>query len=97
MTMSLDCVQGGKAAAETILDMRMTGDFSKASCKEYARRWNAAFGFDFKNVGISDPYPSVKTQRKGARVFASFLSGQSYYLRLHNFYVVMHIRLEQAI
>lgn len=43
-------LQGGKAAAETILDMRATGDFSKASCKEYARRWNAAFGYDFSNV-----------------------------------------------
>lgn len=42
--------QGGKAAAETILDMRTTGDFSQASCREYARRWNAAFGYDFNNV-----------------------------------------------
>ncbi len=27
--------QGGKAAAETILDMRATGDFSRQSTKEY--------------------------------------------------------------
>lgn len=40
-------MMGGKAAALTIIDMRKTGDFSKASCKEYQRRWYEAFGHDF--------------------------------------------------
>ena len=39
--------QGGKAAAETVLDMRATGDYSKHSTKEYERRWIQAFGHDF--------------------------------------------------
>ena len=43
-------MQGGKAAAETILDMRATGDFSKQSTKEYQRRWMQAFGHDFHLV-----------------------------------------------
>ena len=40
-------MMGGKAAAETLLDMRSTGDFSKASCQVYARRWYNAYGHDF--------------------------------------------------
>ncbi len=36
------CEQGGKAAAQTILDMRRTGDFSKQSCKQYERRCGGA-------------------------------------------------------
>lgn len=40
-------MMGGKAAAQTILDMRRTGDFSKQSCKQYERRWYQAFGHDF--------------------------------------------------
>lgn len=42
--------QGGQAAAETILDMRATGDYSKQSTKEYRRRWMAAYGHDFHMV-----------------------------------------------
>ncbi len=34
-------MMGGKAAAQTILDMRRTGDFSKQSCKQYERRYAA--------------------------------------------------------
>ena len=30
---------GGKAAAQTILDMRRTGDYSKQSCKVFERRY----------------------------------------------------------
>lgn len=45
-----DSMQGGKAAAETILDMRATGDFSKFSCQNYEKRWMNAFGYDFNNV-----------------------------------------------
>jgi hypothetical protein len=38
---------GGKAAAQTILDMRRTGDFSSASAKMWERRWMNLFGHDF--------------------------------------------------
>jgi menaquinone-9 beta-reductase len=31
-------MMGGKAAAQTILAMRRTGDFSKQSCKQYERK-----------------------------------------------------------
>lgn len=40
-------MMGGKAAAATLLDMRATGDFSKASCAVYQRRWLSAYGHDF--------------------------------------------------
>lgn len=40
-------MMGGKAAAQTILDMRRTGDFSKQSCKQYERRWQQLYGHDF--------------------------------------------------
>jgi len=40
-------MMGGKAAAATILDMRSTGDYSAASCRQYERRWKDAFGHDF--------------------------------------------------
>ncbi|KAK9828932.1 hypothetical protein WJX72_002885 [[Myrmecia] bisecta] len=39
---------GGKAAAENILLMRQTGDYSAASTKDYARRWVKSFGHDFE-------------------------------------------------
>lgn len=32
-------MMGGKAAAQTMLDMRSTGDYTKQSCKQYERRW----------------------------------------------------------
>ena len=54
------CAQGGKAAAETIMDMRTTGDYSKQSTKEYERRWIQAFGHDFHMVHSSPSLaPSV--------------------------------------
>jgi menaquinone-9 beta-reductase len=31
-------MMGGKAAAQTVLAMRATGDFSKRSCKQYERK-----------------------------------------------------------
>lgn len=40
-------MMGGQAAADTLLDMRSTGDFSKASTVVYQRRWMAKFGHDF--------------------------------------------------
>jgi hypothetical protein len=44
------CVQGGKAAAQTILDMRAAGDYSKLSTRIYEQRWMKAFGHDFAFV-----------------------------------------------
>ena len=42
--------QGGKTAAETILAMRKTGDFSSASTRRYERAWMRAYGHDFSYV-----------------------------------------------
>ena len=50
LSFSCQCVQGGKAAAQTILDMWATGDYSKASTQAYEKRWIAAFGHDFAMV-----------------------------------------------
>jgi hypothetical protein len=41
------CKQGGKAAAETILDMRANTDFTLSAAKAYEDRWMAAYGHDF--------------------------------------------------
>ena len=60
----LGTVQGGKSAAETILDMRVTGDFSKKSTKEYQRRWNSLFGYDFKNVSRFAHHRTVNPRDK---------------------------------
>ena len=43
--------QGGKAAAETMLDMRLTGDYSRQSTRQYQLRWMKLFGHDFSMVG----------------------------------------------
>lgn len=40
-------MMGGKAAAESILAMRRTGDYSKASCRQYERKWMSLYGHDF--------------------------------------------------
>jgi flavin-dependent dehydrogenase len=32
-------MMGGKAAAQTLIDMVNTGDFTRQSCKAYERRW----------------------------------------------------------
>ena len=50
--------QGGKAAAETVLDMRSTGNFSKAAAQAYERRWMKAYGHDFELVGLCSGAPS---------------------------------------
>ena len=47
--------QGGKAAAQTILDMRAAGDYSKASTRVYEQRWMQLFGHDFAYVRLSPP------------------------------------------
>lgn len=38
---------GGKAAADSLLAMRRTGDFSKASTKQYEAKWKQLYGHDF--------------------------------------------------
>ena len=43
-------LQGGKAAAETILEMKECGDFSAASTSVYQQRWMKLFGHDFAYV-----------------------------------------------
>jgi geranylgeranyl reductase family protein len=40
-------IMGGKAAAETMLDMRLTGDYSRQSTRQYQLRWMKLFGHDF--------------------------------------------------
>lgn len=52
--------QGGKAAAETILDMRASGDYSKAAAKAYENRWMRAYGHDFGMVRAFPPSLLVK-------------------------------------
>ena len=42
--------QGGKAAAEAMLAMRKTGDYSRASTRQYERAWMRAYGHDFSYV-----------------------------------------------
>ena len=44
------CMQGGKAAAETAINMQTTGDYSAASTAQYERRWNQLYGYDFGKV-----------------------------------------------
>ena len=40
-------LQGGKAAAETILDMRVSSNYSRAAAKAYEQRWMKYYGHDF--------------------------------------------------
>lgn len=40
-------MMGGKAAAETLIEMKKTGDYSKEGTSGYSRRWMKAFGHDF--------------------------------------------------
>ncbi len=47
--------QGGKAAAETILEMKESGDFSAYSTRVYQERWMKLFGHDFAYVSTLDP------------------------------------------
>lgn len=88
---------GGKAAAETILDMRRTGDFSAASCKQYERRWMSLFGHDFtmstRFAQLIYRYPIImdamasEVQRKGDAFMAKWaeimtcMQPKTYFLR----------------
>jgi geranylgeranyl reductase family protein len=40
-------MMGGKAAAETLLEMRLAGDFSALNTRRFEARWMALFGHDF--------------------------------------------------
>lgn len=40
-------IMGGKAAAETLVDMKNAGNYSKAAGSLYARRWYNLYGHDF--------------------------------------------------
>ena len=40
-------MQGGKLAAQTLLDMVAEGDYSSRSCSVWEARWKAEFGSDF--------------------------------------------------
>eukprot|EP00882_Tetradesmus_deserticola_P017985 GHRQ01019296.1.p2 GENE.GHRQ01019296.1~~GHRQ01019296.1.p2 ORF type:complete len:164 (+),score=99.26 GHRQ01019296.1:818-1309(+) len=68
-------MMGGQAAADTLLDMRASGDYSKASTVAYQRRWMAKFGHDFHMsttfAGLIYRYPIImdamasEVQRRG--------------------------------
>jgi hypothetical protein len=92
-------MMGGKAAAETVIDMRATGDWSKQSCKAYARRWHKAFGHDFfmsqKMADYIYKYPILldacasEMQRKGDSMMAKWaevmtcIQPKTYFLQPH--------------
>lgn len=92
-------MMGGKAAAETLLDMRRTGDFTKQSCKAYARRWYKAYGHDFfaskKMAEIIYRYPILldacasEMQRQGDTMMAKWaevmtcMQPKTYFLQPH--------------
>ncbi len=92
-------MMGGKAAAETLLDMRATGDFSKQSCKQYERRWYKAYGYDFfastKMAEIIYKYPILldacasEMQRQGDTMMSKWaevmtnMRPKTYFLQPH--------------
>jgi hypothetical protein len=49
-------MMGGKAAAETLLELRAAGDFSAANTSRYERRWKEAYGHDF---GMSTAFANL--------------------------------------
>ena len=51
--------QGGKAAADTILEMKESGDFSAASTRVYQQRWMKLFGHDFAYVSMLGKLPCL--------------------------------------
>ncbi|GAX79984.1 hypothetical protein CEUSTIGMA_g7423.t1 [Chlamydomonas eustigma] len=92
-------MMGGRAAAETIIDMRNTGDFSKQSCKAYSRRWYKAYGHDFfmsqKMAEVIHRYPILldamasEMQRKGDVMMSKWaevmtnMQPKTYFLQPH--------------
>jgi len=45
-------MMGGKAAAETLLEMKAIGDYSATSTQAYQKRWMKAYGYDFGMVRL---------------------------------------------
>mmetsp|Transcript_4947 Transcript_4947/g.10643 ORF Transcript_4947/g.10643 Transcript_4947/m.10643 type:complete len:491 (-) Transcript_4947:717-2189(-) len=92
-------MMGGKAAAETIADMRATGDYSKQSCRQYERRWYHAYGHDFfmsqKMAEVIYRFPIIldavasEMQRKGDSMMAKWaevmtcMQPKTYFLQPH--------------
>lgn len=90
-------IMGGKAAAQTMLAMINTGDFSKQSTKEYEKRWKQLYGHDFgmsrafatsiyKAPILMDAVAS-ETQRKGDAMMSKWaeimtnMRPKTYFLR----------------
>ncbi|GLI68448.1 hypothetical protein VaNZ11_012869 [Volvox africanus] len=92
-------MMGGKAAAETILAMRQTGDFSARSTRQYESKWRALYGHDF---WMSKAFAEVvyrcpilldavasEMQRKGDAMMAKWaeimtnMQPKTYFLRPH--------------
>ena len=48
-------MMGGKAAAETLLEMKDSGDYSAEATRMYYHKWMKAYGHDFGMVRHSDP------------------------------------------
>lgn len=74
--------QGGKAAAETMLDMRMTGDYSKQSTKEYQRRWIQLFGHDFHMVRDCSRYNRQGSQQRAILFDLAFIRHRSMVMQM---------------
>lgn len=92
-------MMGGKAAAESLLAMRSTGDFSKQSTKQYEAEWRRLYGHDF---WMSKAFAEVvyrfpilldavasEMQRKGDSMMAKWaeimtnMQPKTYFLRPH--------------
>ena len=69
--------QGGKAAAETMLDMRLTGDYSRQSTQQYQLRWMKLFGHDFSMVSCDCALMFDISARCWAMPFGIYLVCQS--------------------
>ena len=90
-------MMGGKAAAESLLAMRATGDFSAASTRQYERAWMRLYGHDFamstKFAELIYKYPILmdavasEVQRKGDSFMAKWaeimtcMQPKTYFLR----------------
>lgn len=90
-------MMGGKAAAETVLEMRELGNFSKAATQAYERRWMQAYGHDFalskKGAELLYRFPILldacanEMQRKGDAMMSKWaevmtcMRPKSYFLR----------------
>ncbi|DBB08196.1 hypothetical protein WJX82_008398 [Trebouxia sp. C0006] len=90
-------IMGGKAAAETAISMRATGDYSAASTSQYEHKWNHLYGYDFgksrAGAALIYKYPILldacanEMQRKGDAMMSKWaevmtnMRPKSYFLR----------------